>query len=162
MYSNISYHNITHLMQENLTPQVQPKQNSWYIPWSTEKKKCVMMYLLLGIVLSLSKEKMSRFEYFHLRQSVGRRMLFVVLLLAAVVFLLLPIIWFVGWLLICWMLVFWGLFVKQAREGKYRDIVDQALMPLFVGVWWRVLQMFDMNIHLDWDEATQDESVPQV
>lgn len=148
-------------MQETSTTQ-QEQTKSQYIPGSTEKKKCVMMYLLLGIVLSMSREDMSRFEYFHLRQSIGWWMLFVVLLLAAVVFLLLPIIWFVGWLLICGMLVFWGLFVKQARDGKYRDVVDQAMMPLFLGVWWWVLQMFDMNIRIQWEEDAQsDEQVQQ-
>ena len=93
-------------MQETTPSQPEQVQSKTsYVPGSTEKKKCVMMYLLLGIILGMLKTDMSRFEYFHLRQSIGWRMLFIVVLLAAVLLLLLPLIWFIGWIMILAMLV---------------------------------------------------------
>jgi len=62
------------------------------------------MYLWIGLLLSLSKTDMSRFEYFHLRQALGRWLIFMLVLLVSVVLLFLPIIRFVGRLVIVAML----------------------------------------------------------
>lgn len=132
---------------------------SSYIPWSAEKKKWIMMYLWIGLLLSLSKADMSRFEYFHLRQALGRWLVFMLVVLVSVVLLFLPIVWFVGRLVIVAMLVIVWLFVKQARDGVSYDIVENAQIPLFVGVWGWLLQMFDMTIHVQWVDVP-DQSNP--
>ena len=42
-----------------------------YVPSSTEKKRAVMMYLLMGIiVIAFNNKKNSDFEQFHLKQSL--------------------------------------------------------------------------------------------
>lgn len=42
-----------------------------YMPSSTEKKRAVMMYLLIGIiVVALNNHKKNSFEEFHLKQSL--------------------------------------------------------------------------------------------
>jgi len=127
---------------------------SSYIPWSAEKKKGMMMYLWIGLLLSLSKTDMSRFEYFHLRQALGRWLIFMLVLLVSVVLLFLPIIRFVGRLVIVAMLGIVWLFIKQAWDGAAYDIAENAPMPLFVGVWGRLLQVFDMTIHIQWEQVT--------
>jgi uncharacterized membrane protein len=129
---------------------------SSYIPWSAEKKKWVMMYLWIGLLLSLSKTDMSRFEYFHLRQALGRWLVFMLVVLVSVVLLFLPIIWFVGRLVIVAMLVMGWLFVKQAWDGVAYDIVENAQIPLFVGVGGWLLQMFDMTIRVPWDNLPEE------
>ncbi len=126
-----------------------------YIAWSAEKKKCVMMYLWLGIVLSVSRDTMSVFEYFHLRQSLGRRMVFMIVVLLSIVLMFLPLIWFVWWLAIVAMLAVGWFFGKQAWDGQYYDKVENATLPLFVGMWWWILQMFDIQIKIEWQEDTE-------
>ena len=146
-------------MQENTPSQQEQVQTPLsYVPGSTEKKKCVMMYLLLGIILGMSKTDMSRFEYFHFKQSIGWWILFMIILLVAIILVLLPRIWFVWWLVILAMLVIVWLFIKQAREGKYQDTIEMTTLPLFIGVWWWVLQMFDIHIHTEIDNNTPIEN----
>ncbi len=41
-----------------------------YVPSGIERKKAVLMYFFVGIVAALSKEKVSIYEYFHLKQSL--------------------------------------------------------------------------------------------
>ena len=42
-----------------------------YVPSSTEKKRAVMMYLLIGIiVVALNNQKKNDFESFHLKQAL--------------------------------------------------------------------------------------------
>jgi hypothetical protein len=42
-----------------------------YIPSSTEKKRAVMMYFLIGIiVVGFNNQKKSDFEQFHLKQAI--------------------------------------------------------------------------------------------
>lgn len=118
------------------------------------------MYLWIGLLLSLSKTDMSRFEYFHLRQALGRWLVFMLVVLVSVVLLFLPIIRFIGRLVIVAMLVIVWLFIKQAWDGIAYDSVENAQIPLFVGVWGRLLQMFDMTIHIQWEDLPDqnDES----
>lgn len=133
---------------------------SSYIPWSAEKKKWIMMYLWIGLLLSLSKTDMSRFEYFHLRQALGRWLVFMLVVLVSVVLLFLPIIWFIGRLVIVAMLAVVWLYIKQAWDGIAYDMVENAQIPLFVGVWGRLLQMFDMTIHIQWEDLPEQHNEP--
>jgi hypothetical protein len=42
-----------------------------YVPSSTEKKRAVMMYLLIGIiVVAFDNQRKGDFEQFHLKQSL--------------------------------------------------------------------------------------------
>jgi hypothetical protein len=133
------------------TKNTQPS-TMWYIPGSSEKKKCIMMYMWLGIVLSLSRDSMSVFEYFHLKQSIGRWMAFIIMFLVVVVLMFLPIIWFLWWIIVVLMLLLCGIFAKQAWDWLYFDPIDQALLPLFVWVGWWMLQMFEFQIHIIGDD----------
>lgn len=48
-----------------------PNSTNKYIPGSSEKKRAVMMYLLLGIILvSISKVELSAFEFAHFKQAL--------------------------------------------------------------------------------------------
>ena len=56
---------------EIVTPMVIEPSKEVYIPSSTEKKRAVMMYLLIGIiVVAFNNQKKSDFEQFHLKQSL--------------------------------------------------------------------------------------------
>lgn len=41
-----------------------------YVPSSIQKKRALMMYLLIGIVMVLNEKKTNEFEYFHLKQAI--------------------------------------------------------------------------------------------
>ena len=41
-----------------------------YVPSSVERKKAVLMYFFVGIVAALSKERVSLYEFFHLKQAM--------------------------------------------------------------------------------------------
>ena len=58
-------------MPEVILPTTDEPSKEVYIPSSTEKKRAVMMYLLIGIiVVALNNQKKSDFEQFHLKQSL--------------------------------------------------------------------------------------------
>ena len=145
-------------MSTNQNPQSSEQKVS-YVAWSAEKKKSVMMYLWLGIVLSLSRDSMSVFEYFHLRQSLGWWMIFMIVILISIILMFLPLIRLLWWLVIVAMLVIGWLFAKQARDGVYFARIDAGLLPLFVGVGWWVLQMFEISIHILWEDDVAADSL---
>lgn len=56
---------------EMVAPLTAQPSKEVYIPSSTEKKRAVMMYLLIGIiVIAFNNQKKSDFEQFHLKQSL--------------------------------------------------------------------------------------------
>ena len=63
--------NTTGETPEMVLPMADEPSKEVYIPSSTEKKRAVMMYLLIGIiVVALNNQKKSDFEQFHLKQSL--------------------------------------------------------------------------------------------
>jgi hypothetical protein len=52
-------------------PMMAEQSKEVYVPSSTEKKRAVMMYLLIGIIVTaFNNQKKSDFEQFHLKQSL--------------------------------------------------------------------------------------------
>jgi len=87
-----------------------------YVPSSIERKKALLMYFFVGIVAALSKEEVSVYEMFHLKQSMGRWMSFFVSLIVGIVFIFIPYLWILPvFVFICFLIV-WIIFAKQARE----------------------------------------------
>jgi len=67
----IQQSNTTGKTPEVIIPMAAEPSKEVYIPSSTEKKRAVMMYLLIGIiVVALNNQKKSDFEQFHLKQSL--------------------------------------------------------------------------------------------
>ena len=58
-------------MPEVISPIIAETSKEVYVPSSTEKKRAVMMYLLIGIiVVAFNNQNKSNFEQFHLKQSL--------------------------------------------------------------------------------------------
>jgi hypothetical protein len=56
---------------EVATPMMTEPSKEVYVPSSTEKKRAVMMYLLIGIiVVAFNNQKKTDFEQFHLKQAM--------------------------------------------------------------------------------------------
>lgn len=130
-------------MEENLqsnevgkTPEVVASEiiqssKEVYTPSSTEKKRAVMMYLLIGIiVVALNNQKKNDFELFHLKQALGRRAVFLLLVVATSIFMLLPIIKYIPIFAVIIMVIFIVIFIKRARDGKY-SIEENNKLAIF-------------------------------
>ena len=126
-----------------------------YVPSSSEKKRAILMYLLVGIMVYLSKKEVNEFEYYHLKQSIWWWILFLLILVMSAVLLFVPIIRIIWILLLLMFLVVWWLWIKQARDGKYWDSSVASFMNLFSWVWNWFLELFDVGIKTIWDSQHQ-------
>ena len=133
-----------------------------YIPSSSEKKRAVLMYLLIGIMVYLSKKDVNKFEYYHLKQATGRRILFLFACVICIVLLFIPVIKILAWLLIVIFVVAWCIWIKQARDGFYVYWSKTNFMSLFSGVGNWFLELFEINMRqIDVDDSIQaDQETP--
>jgi uncharacterized membrane protein len=123
-------------MEEMIIPEVFAPTTSQevYVPSSTEKKRAVMMYLLIGIiVVAFNNQKKSDFEHFHLKQSLGWRAVFLLLVVVTSVFMFIPLIRYIPIFVVVIMVVFLAIFIKRARDGKY-TIAQENKLAIFVGL----------------------------
>lgn len=127
-----------------------------YVPSSVERKKAVLMYFFVGIVAVLSKEKISIYEMFHLKQSMGRWMIFFICMVIGIIFIFIPFLWIIPVILFICFLVVWVLFTKQAREGKYVIREDGVFLPFFAGIWGWIVDIFELDVE-DGDIETKGE-----
>jgi len=126
------------------------ENETMYVPWSVEKKRCVMMYLLIWIFLHLSNKKTTVFELFHLKQSLWWWILFVFLFFLLAILMFIPLIRVVVRLFLFVMLLLWGRFVKLVRNGRY-GVQEGSLLSVFYGIWSRVLDIFDIKLNVTSD-----------
>ncbi len=119
-----------------------------YVPSAVETKKAVLMYFFVWIVAALSKETITVYEYFHLKQSLWWWVVFFISIPFAILFLLTPWIrlLLVPFLVFLLYLVVWILFVKQAYEWRYILDEDKVLLPFFAGIGGRMLSIFELQI----------------
>jgi len=117
-----------------------------YVPSSVERKKAVLMYFFVGIVAALAKNRLSIYEMFHLKQSIGWWMIFFMAMVMGIFFVFIPWFWIIPVLFFLMFLVIWIIFVKQAREWAYVIDEDKVLMPFFAGIWGRVVSIFDLDV----------------
>ena len=119
-----------------------------YVPSAVETKKSVLMYFFIWIVAALSKESVTPYEYFHLKQSLWWWVIFFVSIPFAILFLLTPRIWLLllPFLVFLLYVVIWLLFVKQAYEWRYVIDEDKVLLPIFAWIWWWMLSIFELEV----------------
>ncbi len=136
----------TKVSETTTTPIImdEPSQEV-YIPSSTEKKRAVMMYLLIGIiVVAFNNQKKSDFEQFHLKQSLGWWAVFLLLVVVTSIFMFIPIIKYLPILIVLVMVIFLGIFIKRARDGKY-TIAQENKLAIFVALGERIMTLFEVN-----------------
>ena len=116
-----------------------------YIPSSTEKKRAVMMYVLIWIIImAFNNQAKSDFEQFHLKQSIGRRSVFLLLIVVTSIFMFIPMIKYIPILIVVIMVTFLGIFIKRARDGKY-TINQQNKLAIFVGLGEWIMTLFEVK-----------------
>ncbi|MFA5747830.1 MAG: hypothetical protein WC872_01820 [Candidatus Absconditabacterales bacterium] len=125
------------------------KDESLYVPSSVEKKRSVIMYFLFGIIITIvNSKKLNPFELFHLKQSIGRRLLFIIILILSLMFIFVPLLKYLIIFVFLFMIVILIIFIKKAWDGKY-VLSKENKLYIFEGVGGRLLDLFDINISLD-------------
>ena len=104
------------------------------------------MYFFVGIVVALSQEKVSPYEFFHLKQALGWWMLFFISMMIGIIFIFIPYLWIIPVVLFLLYLVVWIIFLKQAWEGKYTLGEDKVLLPVFAGLGERIVSIFEIDV----------------
>lgn len=117
-----------------------------YVPSSIERKKAVLMYFFVGIIAALSKESVSFYEFFHLKQSMWWWMIFFMGMMVGIIFVFIPWFWIIPVMFFLCFLVVRVLFVKQAWEWEYMIDDDKVMLPFFAGMWWWVVSIFELDI----------------
>ena len=134
-----------------MTGNLQLNELEPYIPSSSEKKQAVMMYMGVGLVLSMWKWEVSPYTHHHLKQSLGW---LVFLVLTVFVDLVLAVFWmvltFFAWLAVLITipaLTIWAMWIYQAQQGKYiweSEVVNKFFLFFsWIGNW--TLNLFDAN-----------------
>ncbi|HMT00744.1 MAG TPA: hypothetical protein PKD96_04455 [Candidatus Absconditabacterales bacterium] len=132
-------------MSEN-TKEIEQLINQNYVPSSMERKRTVLMYVLFGIIMSLSKKYVSTYEKFHLKQAIGRRVSFMIILTASVVLFFIKYLNLIPIIVLLPLMIVLGIFVKQARNGEYTLENNKILLPIFGGLGGRVLDIFEVEM----------------
>jgi hypothetical protein len=136
------------LMPETLTP------NAWenYLPSSSEKKQAVLMYMFVGLLLSIQQQDVSPYMHHHIKQAMGRVVLLVLtIFLDVILFIFGTILWkgfsVLAGLITIPIIILGVLCLKQARDGKYQRDTAGAMKFFsgFAGLGSRVLNLFDAD-----------------
>lgn len=116
-----------------------------YVPSSTEKKRAVMMYLLIWIIIiAFNNQKKSDFEQFHLKQSIWRWSVFLMLIVVTSIFMFIPMIKYIPIIIVVIMVTFLGIFIKKARDGKY-TIAQENKLAIFIGLGEWIMTLFEVK-----------------
>jgi len=122
-----------------------------YLPSSSEKKQAVMMYMAVGLVLSMWKWEVSPYTHHHLKQSLGWFVFLVLAIFADLVLAVLAMVLsFFGWLAVLITipaLTIGAMWIYQAQQGKYiwENEAMNKFFLFFSGIGNRTLNLFDAN-----------------
>jgi len=122
-----------------------------YVPSSSEKKKCVLMYILFWILIMINKKEVTEFEYFHLKQSIWWWVIFLLVFICSVVLIFVPyikLLWILPLFVMVW---FWLYAIYQVRNWKYIVVWKSNPLWLFWWVWWWTLWLFESDMKVSWD-----------
>lgn len=115
-----------------------------YMPGSLEKKRAIMMYLFFGIMVSIAKKDISAFEYYHLKQASGWRMVFFLVLVFDMVLLFFPIIKYLWIIPLLILLTIRIINVKQAWDWKYFTSTKESFVANFSVLWAWFIELFEI------------------
>jgi len=123
-----------------------------YIPSESERKKVIIYYFLVWVIIALSKKNITKYEFFHLWQAIWWWAVFFLVFVFSIMFFFIPFFGFIPFLLFMFLLIIWWFFVKQAWEGKYVVEInwdDKIFLPFFVWIGGWMLNVFDIKFEFD-------------
>ncbi|NCQ81677.1 hypothetical protein GW750_02510 [bacterium] len=104
------------IMNTQITKEVESDQQVLYVPSEVERKKVLVMYLLFGIIISITKESLSSYEYSHLKQATGRWLLSCFFFIVSMVLVFIPFLNILPFLVALGLLGVWSICVYHARH----------------------------------------------
>lgn len=113
-----------------------------YVPSSLERKRAVLMYFLVGTIISLTKGGFTEFEQYHLKQALWYWLVVIIRILVVSILLIIPKIRIVFLPLSLVLLVYLIIFIKQCLSG-FRKQWDSLKKRMFYGLGSRVLILFE-------------------
>lgn len=116
-----------------------------YVPTALERKKALLMYFLIGVIVSLSNLNKSKYEKYHLKQATGWWLIFFLILVFTGFLFFIPIINIIGVLIFLLMIGIWIFFVKQAWWWFYTIGDEKIILPFFSGIWSWVMVIFEVE-----------------
>lgn len=140
---------------DNSVKDVSELIKEWYVPTSIERRKAFLMYIIIGMITIMMSKKITKYEKFHLKQSIWWWTIFFMLLVCSVFFIFLPYIKVIPFLIFLTMFLFWGYFVYQAWNWIYTTKSSKIIAPFFfwIGAW--ILEVTEIEFD-QWDEI-QDQ-----
>lgn len=122
-------------------------QENMYFPSSSERKRVITAYLLVGVLFFSAKEDLTVYEYFHFRQVLGRYSLNMLLLLVWLMIFWIPILGWLPFFFVLGNLVLYVVFVMQARRGQYLANLTQEnkWKTLYADIGGWILSLFDIK-----------------
>ncbi|GHV26436.1 hypothetical protein FACS1894176_07180 [Bacteroidia bacterium] len=132
------------------TPTQNTRDN--YLPSSAEKKQAVMMYLFVGLLLSLQQQDVSPYMHHHIKQSMGWVVLLVLTIFLDVILFIFGILLgkffsIIGGIITIPVLILGIVCIKQAYDGKYQWDSNGAVKFFsgFAGLGSWILNLFDAD-----------------
>ena len=127
---------VTSMLQEN------------YVPSESERKKVILYYFLVWIIIALSKNDITRYEIFHLRPAMWWWAVFFLVFIFSMIFIFIPFLRMIPILFFIFAFIVWIIFVKQSWEWKYVIEInwnEKIMFPFFAWIWWWMLDVFDIK-----------------
>ena len=139
-----------------------------YIPSSSEKKQAILMYMFVGLLLSMGKNEVSPYTYHHIKQAMWWLVLFILSVFLVIILLIFgAVFWMffsiIGLLIIIPVFALGIVCMKQARDGEYLRNSDGALkfFWIFSWLWVWILNLFDSNHYqVIWVPTKDEEENP--
>ncbi len=113
-----------------------------YVPSSLERKRAVLMYFLVGIIISIGRSGLTEFEMYHLRQALGYRLVVIIRVLLVSILLIIPKIRIVFLPLSIVLLIYLIIFIRQCITGM-RKQKDMLQKKMFYGLGSWILTLFE-------------------
>lgn len=141
LYLTTCFHNISIFLTQNLMPE------NIYLPSSSERKRAILTYLLVGILFFSGKEDLSVFEWYHFKQAIGRYAATMFFLLLFLFVFWIPFIRVLPGILVLFNLIWWGFLVFLARKWVY--VANPLAAPfwkrMYADLWGWILDLFDVK-----------------
>jgi len=113
-----------------------------YVPSSLERKRSMLMYFLIGIIISYWKWQLTEFELYHLKQAMWYWLVLILWVLLVSVLLIIPNIRILFLPLSIVLLVYLVIFMQQCVTWKWKQW-DSLKKKMFYGLWSWIIQLFE-------------------
>ena len=113
-----------------------------YVPSSLERKRSVLMYFLIGIIISVGRSGLTEFEQYHIRQALWFWLVIILRVLAVSILIMIPKVRIIFLPLSLVLLVYLVVFIRQCLAWNWmqKESLDKKM---FYGLWSWILNLFE-------------------